>query len=304
MSDHNFLIVVAGPTAVGKTAFCVRLGQQLGCDVISADSRQFFKEMSVGTAKPTFIDLKGVPHHFLDFLSIEEEMSAGSFEMLALEKLEELFVRRNVAILTGGSGLYIKAVCEGMSDMPAPPPGIRDELMQTFEMEGLEKLLEELKEKDRDYYEKVDRSNHQRVVRALEMIRFTGEPFSSYRSGFKADRDFSMIKIGLEMDREMLYDRINRRVDQMLAAGLVEEVKSLYEKRYFNALQTVGYKEFFDFLEGKHDFEEAVRLVKRNTRRYAKRQMTWFKKDSGFHWFRPDQFEAVVEFLKERINYL
>lgn len=300
MSARKFLIVVVGPTAVGKTAFCVGLAKRLNSEVISADSRQFFKEMSIGTAKPTSTEMRDVPHHFIDFIQVNEEMSAGSFETLALDKLDEIFSSRQSAILTGGSGLYIKAVCEGMNDMPAVPAGIRDQLMNELKHDGLGKLLEELKKKDPDYYGKVDKDNRQRVVRALEMIRFTGEPFSQFRTGEKAERDFEIIKIGLEVERDKLYERINLRVDQMLANGLLEEVQSLYGKRHFNALQTVGYKEFFDYMEGKHGFDEAVGLVKRNTRRYAKRQMTWFKKDKEIHWFHPGQDDEIARFLMNR----
>lgn len=302
MSAANFLVVIVGPTAVGKTAISIELAQRLGCEVLSADSRQFFKEMSIGTAKPTAEEMRGVPHHFINFLPVEAEMSAGDFELMVLEKLGDLFSERNVALMVGGSGLYVKAVCEGMSDMPLAPREIRDQLMRELEQDGLEKLLGELKQKDPEYFGSVDHDNYQRVVRALEMIRFTGEPFSNFRRGEKSARNFEIITIGLEMDRETLYERINRRVDAMLEQGLLNEAKQLYPRRHLNALQTVGYKEIFDYLDGLHDWDEAVRLIKRNTRRYAKRQMTWFKKDPDIKWFHPDNFEEVMKYLKSRIN--
>lgn len=302
LSAANFLIIIVGPTAVGKTAFGVRVAQRLNGEVLSADSRQFFREMTVGTAKPTPEEMQGVPHHFIDFLPLEAEMSAGDFEMMALEKLRDLFGKSPVAVMVGGSGLYIKALCEGMSDMPRAPKEIRDQLMTELEQEGLEKLLSELERKDPEYFAQVDPHNHQRVVRALEMIRHTEEPFSRFRTGEKSRRNFEIIKIGLEMDREALYERINQRVDAMLKNGLKEEATRLYPKRHLNALQTVGYQEIFDFLDGQHRWEEAVRLIKRNTRRYAKRQMTWFKRDPDVKWFHPEDFEAVMTYLKSQIG--
>ena len=297
MLKNNLLIVVVGPTAVGKTTFSIQLAKTYQCDVLSADSRQFYKEMTIGTAKPTPGEMSGVKHHFIDFLPVEGEMSAGNFEIVALRKLEELFSQSPKAILTGGSGLYVQAVCHGMSEMPSPPVEIRSLLMQELKTKGLEILLLELKEKDIEYYNKVDRSNHQRVVRALEMVRFTGKPFSALRSGPSADRNFNIVKIGLEMDRDLLYERIDRRVDEMIEGGLEEEVKKLYPKKHLNALQTVGYKEYFDFMDGKYSREEAIRLIKRNTRRYAKRQMTWFKKDDEIAWFTPDEVENAIDYI-------
>ncbi len=301
MSKNKLLIVIVGPTAVGKTSLCVQVAKAFDCEVVSADSRQFYREMAVGTAKPTLEEMEGVPHHFVDFLPVENEMSAGSFETLALKKIDELFQEYDIAILTGGSGLYINAVCDGMSEMPTPPPEIRNELMKELETNGLEKLLEELEEKDPEYFNQVDQNNHQRVVRALEMIRFSGKPFSSFRVGQKKERDFSILKIGLTMDRKELYHRIDARVDIMLQNGLEDEMRELYPKKNLNSLQTVGYKEFFGSLDGEYDWEEAIRLVKRNTRRYAKRQLTWFNKDEDIRWFHPKDLNKVIAYIKQSI---
>ena len=286
-----------GPTAVGKTSVSVQLAKYYGCEVISADSRQFFMEMAIGTAKPSLDEMDGIPHHFIDFLGVEEEMSAGAFEEAAVKKLQHLFKTNNKAILTGGSGLYVKALIDGMSEMPAPPPEIRSQIMAELESEGLDGLLNELENSDPDYFEYVDHKNHQRIVRALEMIRFTGMPFSSFRNGSERERDFDIVKIGLELEREVLYQRINARVDQMVASGLEDEVKSLVSKKELNALQTVGYKEIFDYLDGKYDRDEAIRLIKRNTRRYAKRQLTWFKKDEEVRWFKPMEIDEIVAYI-------
>ncbi len=302
MSNNNFLITIVGPTAVGKTSVSIQLAKHYGCEIISADSRQFFKGMAIGTAKPTSDEMEGVPHHFIDFLGVEEEMSAGAFEVAAVDKLRQLFAANDKAILIGGSGLYIKAVTEGMSEMPTPPPEIRRQLMVELEKNGFDGLLKELERRDPDYFEHVDQKNHQRVVRALEMIRFTGNPFSSFRNGPERERDFNIVKIGLELEREVLYRRINERVDEMIAVGLEEEVISLKKKKDLNALQTVGYKEIFDYLDGHYDREEAIRLIKRNTRRYAKRQLTWFKKDEEVKWFYPTEISEIVAYIDQSIS--
>jgi len=302
LENNNFLIVIVGPTAVGKTALSVELARQLDCEILSADSRQFYMEMNIGTAKPTEAEMAGVCHHFVDFLPVEQTMSAGQFEEMAIEKLDEIFQNQHISILTGGSGLYINAVLNGMSEMPSPPNEIRDALMKELETIGLDELLKELKDCDHDYYEKVDKKNHQRVVRALEMIRYTGKPFSSFRMGKKAERNFQTIKIGLEIPRDELHERINKRVDRMIEVGLLSEVKRLFAKRELNALQTVGYKEIFDFLDDKYDWEEAIRLLKRNTRRFAKRQMTWFKKDEETKWFHPTQLNEMHEYIIKNMN--
>lgn len=295
---QKLLVVIAGPTAVGKTDFCVRLAQTLNADVISADSRQFYRELSIGTAKPSEAELQGVKHHFINSHSIDILYSAGSFERDALAMLDKLFEKQDVAILTGGSGLYIKAVCEGLDNLPETPPELRAELMRRLEVEGLEPLQTQLRALDPVYCESNDLQNTQRVVRALEVCLLTGKPFSSFREHQPAQRPFRILQIVLEREREELYQRIDRRMEQMLAAGLLEEVRSLVAYRWHNALQTVGYKEVFDYLEGQYDYEEMVRLLKRNSRRYAKRQITWFKHQGNFKGFQAEDFEGVLAYIQ------
>lgn len=294
----RYVVAVAGPTAVGKTELCVRLARHFGAEVVSADSRQFFRELGIGTAKPTAAEQGGVPHHFVDSHGIAETYNAGTFERDALAKLDELFTRNPVAILTGGSGLYIRLVTEGMDEMPPVAPDIRAQLTQTFERDGLAPLLTQLDGLDPAYAATVDRANPQRVMRALEVCLSTGQPYSAFRQGKKAERPFKTIKIGLNRDREELYDRIDRRMDAMLEAGLVEEARSLLPYRHHNALQTVGYSEVFDYLDGTYDYGEMVRLLKRNSRRYAKRQLTWFTRDPEIRWFHPDAYRAIVQYAE------
>ena len=293
------LLVIVGPTAVGKTDTCVWLAKQLGAPVISADSRQFYREMHIGTAKPDPEELRGVPHYFLGHLSIEDSYSVGDFEREALAKLEELFQWHPMVIMTGGSGLFMKGVCKGMDDMPELAAGVREQLMEEFGQNGLTPLLRELEARDPEYYDQVDRANHARVIRALEVIRSSGEPFSKFRSQAPKPRAFSSIAIGLDRPREQLYERINLRVDRMMQAGLLEEVKGLAGYRHLNALQTVGYKEFFPYLDGHYYLDEAVRLLKRNTRRYAKKQLTWFKRDPDIAWFHPEEREQLWRYVRE-----
>ena len=292
------LIVVAGPTAVGKTDLCVRLAQALQTEVISADSRQFYRELNIGTAKPSEAELQGVTHHFINSHSIDTLYSAGSFERDALAVLDTLFKTKDVVILTGGSGLYIKAVCEGLDDLPETPPELRSELMKRLETEGLEVLQTQLQTLDPIYCTQNDLQNTQRVVRALEVSLLTGKPYSSFREHQPAQRPFNIIQIALERDREELYRRIDARMDGMLAAGLVEEVRSLSNYRFHNALQTVGYKEVFDYMEGLYDYDEMVRLLKRNSRRYAKRQITWFKHQGNFKWFDATDFGGILSYIR------
>lgn len=302
MKSENFLIVIAGPTAVGKTELCVRLAKNLNCDIISSDSRQFFKELSIGTAKPSPEEMAGVRHHFIDFISIDEDFSAGKFESASLKLLSKLFKNGHQMILTGGSGLYIQAVCQGMNDIPDVDQSFREELYSELEIHGLKPLLEELSIKDPVYFKIVDQRNPQRIVRALEVCRGTGHPYSAFRTDKKVDRNFHVIKIGLNREREELFGRINLRVEQMIDAGLVDEVKSVMEKRQLNALKTVGYKEIFGYLDGHYDLNEAIRLLKRNTRRYAKRQLTWFKKDEEYTWFHPDKVEQILNHIHLQMN--
>lgn len=302
MNSGKYLIVIAGPTASGKTGVAVQLAKSLRCQVISADSRQFFKELSIGTAKPTIEEMEGVKHHFVDCISIQQEFSAGRFEVAVLELLEDLFKKTSCVIMAGGSGLYIQAVCQGMNDTPVIETGIREQLYQELAVHGLPVLLEELKVKDSEYYKFVDRHNPQRIIRALEICRGSGMPYSSFRTDQAAVRDFEIIKIALNRDRDELFRRIDERMDEMLKKGLFEEAKSLYPMRHLNALKTVGYTEIFDFLDGAYDEAEMVRLLKRNTRKYAKRQMTWFSKDPEYVWFHPEDQEKILQYIQDKMN--
>lgn len=299
----RILVSVVGPTAVGKTAFAIKLAQKFNTEIISADSRQFYKEMQIGTAKPDDQELAAAKHHFIDSHSINEFYTSGMFERDVLDLLDRLFQDHEVVVMVGGSGLFFKAVWEGFDEMPDVKEGVREELNRIFEQYGLEVLLSELKAEDPEYYEEVDRQNHQRIIRALEVIRSSGRPFSAFRKGFKPQqRDFLNIKIGLNMDREVLFNRINQRMDLMIDAGLFEEAKSLEPHKSHNALQTVGYSEIFAFFDGEYDREEAIRLLKRNSRRYAKRQLTWFKKDKEVKWYEPNQLEEVIRLIDAQLN--
>ncbi|PKV63034.1 tRNA (adenosine(37)-N6)-dimethylallyltransferase MiaA [Pontibacter ramchanderi] len=297
----RFLIVVVGPTAVGKTDLCVRLAQHFGTEIVSADSRQFYKEMSIGTAKPTPEEQQGIRHHFVDSHPITEVYNAGAYEQDVLALLERLFEQHQAVILTGGSGLYVRAVTDGMDVMPETDPAVRESLTSRYKQEGLQPLLEQLQQLDPAYYERVDKANPQRVIRALEVCLSSGQSYSDFRRSEAHERPFHIIKIGLSRDRQELYERIDRRMDLMLEQGLLEEARALYPYRDHNALQTVGYKEIFDYLDGHYDWEEAVRLLKRNSRRYAKRQLTWFHKHADYTWFHPQQWEEILTFIREQM---
>ncbi|CAN5257910.1 tRNA (adenosine(37)-N6)-dimethylallyltransferase MiaA [soil metagenome] len=302
MKENSNLLVVVGPTAVGKTSLCLGLAQSFDAEIISADSRQLYKELNMGTAKPTPEELILVKHHFINKLSIEEDYDVGKFEVEGLEILQKIFINHHVAILTGGSGLYIKAICEGFDEIPAGSTLIREELILIYQEKGLLFLQKKLAEVDPDYYQEVDLQNPQRLIRALEVYEASGKPYSSFRKNTRSARSFNIIKIGLERERQELYLRIDRRMDEMLEAGLLEEAKQLYPYKHKNALQTVGYQEIFNFLDEKYDLQEAIRLLKRNSRRYAKRQMTWFKKDPEIKWFHPDQWDEILDFIHSKIK--
>lgn len=291
------LIVIAGPTAVGKTALSVELARHFGCPVISADSRQFFKEMSIGTAKPTAAEMQEVPHYFVDHISIHDMYNVGQYEREAITTIEQLFEKHNELILVGGSGLYINAVLNGVDEFEEIAPEIRENLNQTYQTQGLAWLQEKLLELDPVYYQQVDLNNPQRLIRALEVCIHNGKPYSSFRTKEKKTRPFNTVPILINTEREVLYDRINRRVDQMMVNGLLEEVKHLYPHKQLNALNTVGYKELFDFLDHKNTLEEAVNLIKQNTRRYAKRQLTWFNNQGDYESFGPDDLEKLKAYL-------
>lgn len=278
------LIVILGATATGKTDVSVALATELGSEILSADSRQIYREIPIGTAAPSPEQLQAVPHHFIASRSITEEYSCGRYEMDALALLEQLFRKHDTLFMVGGSGLYIDAVCKGMDEMPATDPALRERLIRTAETEGLSPLLQQLSELDPDYYASVDRSNPQRVIRALEVCLQSGRSYSEIRSGAAKQRPFRIIKLGIHYPREVLYERINRRVGLMVEAGLEQEALGLYPLRHLNALQTVGYQEWFDFFDGLHSRDKAIELIQRNSRRYAKRQETWFRRDETIHW--------------------
>jgi tRNA dimethylallyltransferase len=296
------LIIIAGPTAVGKTDLCVKLAKFLDAEVVSADSRQFYRELAIGTAKPTLEEMDGVNHHFIDSHSIQDYYSVGDFERDCLAVLSEIFKKKDVAILTGGSGMFIKMITDGIDEMPEADLELRKNLAQRLENEGLEILANELKNLDSIYYAQVDIQNTQRVLRALEVCLATGQPFSSFRKNQKVERPFKMIKIGLERPREELYARIDKRMDLMLANGLETEAKSVMDFREHYALKTVGYREIYEHLDGDYTREEMVRLLKRNSRRYAKRQMTWFKNQDEFHWFDAKNEEEIIAFVSTALS--
>jgi tRNA dimethylallyltransferase len=285
------LIVIAGPTASGKTAAAIRLAQYYNTVIVSADSRQFYREMSIGTAKPTPEELAAAKHYFIDSHSITDNFSVGDYEQQGLALLAELFKSHDKVILVGGSGLYIKALCEGFDDIPQADPEIREQLNLEFAQKGITALQEELKIADPVFYGQADLNNPQRVIRALEVFRSTGQPFSSFRKATVNVRPFSSIKIGLDLPREVLYNRINQRVDDMIKQGLVDEARSLLPYRHLNALNTVGYSELFDYFDGKTDLHSAIELIKQNTRHFAKRQLTWFRKDKEIKWLEPDDIQ-------------
>lgn len=298
-SKNKTLIVIAGPTASGKTAVGIQLAQQLGTEIISADSRQFYREMAIGTAKPSAHELVQAQHHFINSHSINDSFNVGDFEQQGLALLNKLFQSHATVVMVGGSGLYIKAICEGFDQLPPVDPTIREQLNAAYESEGIGYLQEKLKQADPEYYQQVDLQNPQRLIRALEVFESNGSPYSSFRTASERQRPFRILKVGLSLPRELLYERINLRVDDMINQGLVEEVKSLLPHRHLNALNTVGYSEIFDYLDGKVSLPIAIDRIKQNTRRFAKRQMTWFNKDKEINWVEPGK---VVDFVRESLN--
>ncbi|MGV3705663.1 MAG: tRNA (adenosine(37)-N6)-dimethylallyltransferase MiaA [Arcticibacter sp.] len=301
--NSNTLIVVAGPTAIGKTDLAIKIALNYRTEVVSADSRQFYKEMSIGTAKPNEAETAAVKHHFVDSISIDQTYSAGKFETEALSTLENIFQKQPIAVLVGGSGLFVKAVTEGFDEFPDVDPVIRETLNRKLTEEGIAVLQSQLKSVDPAYASEVDLDNPQRIIRALEVCLSTGQPYSSFRAkNARNKRHFSPIKIGLNMERPQLYDRINRRVDLMMEQGLLQEVERLLPYRNLNALNTVGYTEIFDHLDGKITLDEAVERIKQNTRRFAKRQLTWFRKDSEITWFHPDDYPSIISFIDARLK--
>lgn len=302
MAPAKTLVCVVGPTAVGKTAVGIHLAQHFQTVVVSADSRQFYREMTIGTAKPSDEELATVRHHFINSHHIAEDYSVGDFERDALALLKKLFLHHDVVMLVGGSGLFVRAVCQGLDDLPKPLPGVRDRLNTLYREQGLEPLQRLLKQVDPEYFDAVDNQNPQRVIRALEVYESTGRPFSHFRHGQAAKRPFGVVSVGLDADRELLYQRINSRVDAMMAAGLLKEVEALLPHREKPPLKTVGYAELFEYLDGKCTLENAVDKIKQNTRRYAKRQLTWFRKDKTTVWFAPDDMGGILAYISSRIS--
>ena len=299
MSSVKTLIVITGPTAVGKTALCLDIAQHYGIPIINADSRQIYKELQIGTASPTAEQLSQVKHYFVGTLSLNDYYSASLFEQQVLEILDSEFREHDYALMTGGSMMYIDAVCNGIDDIPTDDDETREMLKSRLANEGLESLVEELRKLDPEYYEIVDKQNPRRVVHGLEICLMTGKTYTSFRKREKKQRPFRIIKIGLNRDREELYNRINQRVDQMMNDGLLKEAQQLYPMRQMNALNTVGYKEMFTYLDGIWSLEEAIERIKGNTRRYARKQLTWYKKDEQIRWFHPDDKDNIISYISQ-----
>ena len=291
------LIVILGPTAVGKTALAIALAKRLQTEIISADSRQIYREMEIGTAKPSPEELQQIKHYFINTHSIKEEYDAGKYGRDALERIHQLFENHEYVVVCGGSGLYLKAITDGFDEMPAIPEGVRETIIRDYNTYGLAWLQSQVKATDPGYFEIVDQQNPHRLIRALEIHQASGRSVLEWRKKSKLNHPFGVIKVGLKLDREELYNRIDTRMDHMIHSGLFEEAERLFPKRSLQALQTVGYQEIFHYLEGQYSREEAIRLLKRNSRRYAKRQMTWFNRDEEIHWFLPNQLEEISNFV-------
>lgn len=301
ISRKKILVVLVGPTAVGKTALSIKLAQYFNAEIFSADSRQFYKELKIGVASPVEKELSVVKHHFIGHLSVVDYYNAYQYENAVMDKLEHYFDSHTVAFLVGGSGLYIDAVCKGIDLLPDPDPALRETLKKEWQESGLKYMQEKLKELDPEYFTKVDIQNPNRILRALEVCLTTGRPFSQQRTMTVRQRPFEILKIGLSLPREILVDRIHLRVEQMLKDGLIDEVKGLMQFREYNSLNTVGYKEIFKYLEGTWPIETAIEKIKINTRRYAKRQMTWFRKDTEILWFTPDQLKGIIQKINSNL---
>lgn len=298
-SSENSLIVILGPTAIGKTSLSINLAKQFKTEIISSDSRQFYKEMSIGTAKPSKEELASAKHHFIENLSISDYYNVSKFEEEALFCLKKIFKKNKYAIMVGGSGLYINALCNGIDELPDPDEALREELKNLFKNEGIDALKLKLQKLDPEYYSIVDKANPKRLLRALEVCISTDKKYSSLRKQKSKKRDFNIIKIGLTIERKKLCERINNRVDIMMESGLLDEAKKLYPHKKLNSLNTVGYKELFDYFDGEISLERAVENIKTNSRRYAKRQMTWFKKDETIKWFNPENTLEIIEYIKK-----
>ena len=298
----NSLITLLGPTGVGKTELSLKVAERLGSPIISSDSRQLYRELPIGTAAPTPEQQARVKHYFVGTLGLTDYYSASQFETDVLALLTQLHATRPNVVMSGGSMMYIDAVCKGIDDIPTVTPEIREAIYQQFAQEGLAPILEELKAADPKHYEEVDRQNYKRVIHAVEICRMTGKPYSSFRTHTIKSRPFRIIKIGLTRDREELYDRINRRVDQMMEEGLLEEARRVYPYRALNALNTVGHKELFNYVSGEWTLDVAIEKIKRNSRVYARKQMTWFKHDPAIQWFHPDEEAALFQYLTQALQ--
>jgi len=298
---NRTLVVLGGPTAVGKTACGIEIARHFRTEIISADSRQIYRETSIGTAVPSPEELLAVRQHFIQTISLEETYNASIFEHQVLTRLEELFKKHKLVLMLGGSGMYIDAVCEGIDDLPSIDPVLRSTLLKRLESEGLDVLTEELKVLDPASYMRVDLKNHMRVLKALEITLQTGNPYSGFLSDSKKERPFDIIRIALDIDRDVLYERINQRVEQMMKAGLLEEAKGVQHLRGYTALKTVGYRELFKYLDGEGSLEEAVDLIKRHTRKFARKQLTWFRKGNQYKWFSPSNTEEIISWIEEQL---
>jgi len=295
------LVVIAGPTGIGKTSAGIKIARHFNTEIVSADSRQIFRELTIGTAVPTREELSAVPHHFIHSHSIQDSYNASRFESEALSLLEKLFRNHQVVLMVGGSMLYIDAVCKGIDQMPDADPELRKNLKTQLKAEGLESLRRQLKQLDPNYYNEVDLKNPARIIHALEISLLTGKPYSSFRSNPKKQRPFSIIKIALDCNRQKLHRKINNRVDKMVAAGLEKEALEFYNQKHLNALNTVGYREFFAYFNGDISKEKAIELIKRNSRRYARKQLTWFRKDQEMNWFEPNNAKEIIAFIENEI---
>jgi len=304
MSDtkDKTLIVLLGPTGVGKTEISLQLASAFACPIVSSDSRQFYRELKIGTAAPTASELERAPHYFIGSHSIFDIYNAGEYEADVMKLLGELFLENNVVMLVGGSMMYIDAVCDGIDEIPTVDEITREQWKTIYEEKGLEFIQNELKRLDPVHFEEVDRMNYKRVLHALEICTITGKPYSDLRTGTKKERPFNILKIGLNRPRPELYERINARVLKMMEEGLIDEAKPFFEHRHLNTLNTVGYKELFEYFAGNWSLDFAVNMIQQNSRRYAKRQLTWFKRDNEIHWFHPDDEKQIMEFAKHKLN--
>jgi len=297
------LVVLAGPTAVGKTACGIKIAEHFQTEIISADSRQIYIETSIGTAVPSAEELKQIKHHFIQAVSLHDPYNASRYEQETLQLLSSLFKDHDLILMVGGSGLYIDAVCKGIDDLPSADPQLREQLQEQFSKEGLEPLTRRLRELDPESHKKIDLKNHMRVLKALEVSIQTGKPYSTFLSSPKKARDFRILRVALDTNRDVLYQRINQRVDHMMAVGLLKEVRSLLPYRQLSAMKTVGYRELFRHLDGELSLDEAVDLIKRNTRKFARKQLTWFRKENQYSWFQPRQWDEIVSWIEQQSIY-